>query len=62
MIDDILEREINCWFFSEIWEKAENKQHQFEIENFFELHGLKYLSSPRPSGWGGVVEYCDVVV
>ena len=54
VIDELLEREINCSFFPEIWEKAENKLHQFEIEKMFEMHGLKYLSSPRPSGWGGV--------
>ena len=29
-------------------------QHQFEIEKMFELHGLKYLSSPRKREKGGV--------
>ena len=51
--DDILERSIDCAFLVEIWEKAENKKHQYEIEKMLELNGLKYLSTARPGGWGG---------
>ena len=50
---DILERNIQAAFCCEIWEKKENKQHQFEIENMLEMEGLKYISTPRPTGWGG---------
>ena len=50
---DILERNIQAAFCCEIWEKSENKQHQFQIENMLETDGLKYISTPRPTGWGG---------
>ena len=40
-------------FLCEIWEKSENKMHQQEIENMLESEGLKYLSTARPTGWGG---------
>ena len=50
---DILERGISVGFFSEIWEQAENKDHQYEIENMLESEGLKYISTARPRGWGG---------
>ena len=51
--NDILERGISLAFFSEIWEKSENKNHKFEIENMLESEGLKYISTARPRGWGG---------
>ena len=51
--NDLLERAIDCAFLVEIWEKAENKQHQYEIEKMLELDGLKYISTARPGGWGG---------
>ena len=50
---DILERNIQAAFCCEIWEKAENKQHQLKIEEMLEKDGLKYISTPRPSGLGG---------
>ena len=50
---DILERDIQAAFCCEIWEKSESKQHQFEIEKMLESEGLKYISTPRPTGWGG---------
>ena len=37
----------------EIWGKSENKCHKLAIENMMESEGLKYISTPRPSGWGG---------
>ena len=52
---DILERGISCGFFSEIWQKSENKSHMFQIEKMLETEGLKYISTARPSGWGGAV-------
>ena len=51
--DDILERNIDCAFLVEIWEKKENKLHQYEIEKMLEMNGLKYISTARPTGWGG---------
>ena len=50
---DILERNIQLAFLCEIWQKSENKNHQFEIENMMETEGLKYISTVRPTGWGG---------
>ena len=50
---DILERGITLGFFSEIWEQSENKKHKFLIESMLETDGLKYISTPRPKGWGG---------
>ena len=47
---DILERQIDVGFFSEIWQKAENKKHQSEIEIMIEKEGLKHISTARPSG------------
>ena len=51
--NDLLERGISLGFFSEIWQKLENKSHKFEIERMLEGEGLKYISTARPSGWGG---------
>ena len=53
MKKDILERNIQVALCCEIWEKKENKNHQLEIENMLESEGLKYISTPRPTGWGG---------
>ena len=50
---DIIERNIQAAFCCEIWEKAESKQHQYAIEDMLESEGLKYISTPRPTGWGG---------
>ena len=50
---DIFERKIQVAFCCEIWEKTENKQRQSEIEKMLEKDGLKYISTPRPTGWGG---------
>ena len=50
---DILERNIQVGFLCEIWQKSENKTHQFEIEKMLEMEGLKYISTARPTGWGG---------
>jgi hypothetical protein len=35
-------------FLTEVWQKSENKKHQFKIEELLELKGLKYISTPRP--------------
>ena len=44
---DMLERDIDVVFLSEIWEKTESKKHKFEIKKLLELNGLKYISTPR---------------
>ena len=50
---DLIERQIDVAFFSEIWQKSENRRHKIEIEKMTESEGLKYISTPRPKGWGG---------
>ena len=50
---DIFERNIQVAFLCEIWEKSENRMHQYEIVNMLESEGLKYISTARPTGWGG---------
>ena len=51
--NDLLERGISLSFFSEVWQKLDNKDHNYEIEKMLEIEGLRYISTPRPRGWGG---------
>ena len=32
----------------EVWEKSENKKHQFKLEELLQLKGIQYISTPRP--------------
>ena len=50
----MLERKIDCGFLQEIWENADNKVHQYEIEKMLEMSGLKYMSCSRPPNSKGV--------
>ena len=50
---DILERSVDLSFLQEIWEKGEDKVHQFEIEKMLEIDGLQYISKPRPTNAKG---------
>ena len=45
---DIIERESDLIFLTEVWEKAENKGHQQKLEAMLETKGIKYISTPRP--------------
>ena len=56
---DILERQIDAAFCVEIWQKSESRAHQLEIEKMLETEGLKYISTPRPTGWGGAAIIVD---
>ena len=38
---------------TEVWEKSENKKHQFKLEELLELKGIKYISTPRPGAQRG---------
>ena len=56
---DLIERSIELAFLQEIWEPKENRAFHFEIEKMFEMHGLQYVSKPRPPNakgrsYGGV--------
>ena len=46
--EDILQREGDICFLTEVWEKQENKKHQQKIEKMFEMSGIHYISTPRP--------------
>ena len=50
---DMLDRNTDISFLTEILQKAENKRHQFKIEELFEMKGLKYISTPRPGNRRG---------
>ena len=49
------ERDIDVAFLSEVWERSENKKHQYKIEEMLELRGIHYISTPRPGRRGGGV-------
>ena len=50
---DMEERNCSISFLTEVWEKSENKKHQFKIEELFEMKGMKYISTPRPGARRG---------
>ena len=50
---DMEDRNCDLSFLSEVWEKSENKRHQFKLEELFELKGMKYISTPRPGARRG---------
>ena len=59
--EDIIERESDISFLSEVWEKKENKFHQSCIEELLELKGIDYISTPRPGvrrGGGTAIAAC----
>ena len=47
------ERESDIAFLTEVWEKQENKKHQFRLEELLEMSGIKYISTPRPGAQRG---------
>ena len=51
--EDMNERAIDCSFLTEIWEKKENKKHQFKLEKLLEMGEIKYISTPRPGAQRG---------
>ena len=51
--EDMNERAIDLSFLTEIWEKKENKKHQFKIEELLQMGGIKYISTPRPGAQRG---------
>ena len=49
----MIEREISVTLLSEVWEKANCKKPQYEIEKMLQLECLKYISTPRTTKRGG---------
>ena len=47
--EDMRERMTDVCFLTEVWEVKESKKHQFKIEEMFQMRGVKYISTPRPS-------------
>ena len=47
------ERSTDICFLTEVWEKKENKKHQFKLEEMLEMRGVKYISTPRPGAQRG---------
>ena len=45
---DVLDRETDISFLTEVWQKQENKKHQYKLEEMLEMKGIKYISTPRP--------------
>ena len=53
LIDELIECEMHLGLHSEIWESKENLDHKNKIEEALELHGILYISNPRPKRRGG---------
>ena len=51
---DLMERQIDLGFLTEIWEQKQNIEHKFEIEKMLEMSGLQYFSTARPPNRMGV--------
>ena len=52
-IEDLKMRDISCAMLSEVWEKANCRKQQFELEKMLNMDGLKYISTPRITKRGG---------
>ena len=50
---DMIERNCDISFLSEVWEKSESLKHQYRIEEMLEMQGIKYFSTPRPGAKRG---------
>ena len=50
---DVNDGQSDISFLTEVWEKKENKKHQFKLEEMLELEGIKYISTPRPGAQRG---------
>ena len=48
LAQDIEDRNCSISLLTEVWEKAENKKHQYKIEELFEMKGLQYISTHTP--------------
>ena len=53
LVDEILELDMHLGLHCEIWENKENIAHANKIEEALEIHGIQYISTPRPNRRGG---------
>ena len=51
--EDMILRDISCAMLSEVWEKANCKKQQYELEKMLNMDGIKYISTPRMTKQGG---------
>ena len=52
-VTECSELDLGVALHSEIWERKESKKHNKKIEELSELHGISYISTPRPNRRGG---------
>ena len=59
--EDMEMRQTDISFLTEVWQMSESKKHQGAIERLLELHGIKYVSTPRPGArrGGGTAIACS---
>ena len=62
LIDELIECKMHIGLHSEIWEVKEKLEHKNKVEEAFELHGILYISNPRPKrrGGGAAITLCDM--
>ena len=53
LADDILARQVDICFLTEVWQKLESKKHNYKIEEMLEMKGIHYISTPRPGSRRG---------
>ena len=51
--NDMAQRDISLSMLSEVWEKANCKKQQLELDKMLNMDGLKYISTPRTTKRGG---------
>ena len=52
LVDEMLELDMHLGLHCEIWENKENVAHANKIEEALEIHGIQYISTPRPNRRG----------
>ena len=61
LMEDMEMRSTSLCFLTEVWQVTESRKHQEAIEQLLELHGVKYVSTPRPGArrGGGTALACN---
>ena len=58
---DVIERESDLIFLTEVWQRKENPKHHAKIERMLEMKGIKYISNPHTGtkrGGGAAIAIC----
>ena len=53
LADDVLMRQTDICFLTEVWEKLNNKRHRYKMEEMMEMKGIHCISTPRTGGRRG---------